>query len=78
MNYLRKMGTDASKPFLETAPWVIAVFAERYGSDKKGARQGHHYVRESVGIAKGFLINALHQLSIVTLTHMPKPTKFLN
>ena len=78
MNDLRKIGTNAPKPFLETVPWVIAVFAERYGSDKKGARQGHYYVPESVGIATGFLINALHQLGIAALTYTPKPTKFLN
>ena len=78
MNDLKKIGTDASKPFLKPAPRVIAVFAERYGSDKKGARQGHYYVPESVGIATGFLINALHQLGIATLTHTPKPMKFLN
>ena len=58
----KKTGTDASKPFLETAPWLIAVFAERYGIDEKGARQKHYYVPESVGIATGFLINAFHQL----------------
>ena len=78
MNYLKKIGADASKPFLETAPRVIAVFAERYGSDEKGARQGQYCVPESVGIATGFLINALHQLGIATLTHTPKPMKFLN
>ena len=78
LNDLKKIGTDASKPFLETAPWLIAVFAERYGIDESGVRQKHYYVPESVGIATGFLINAFHQLGIATLTHTPNPMKFLN
>jgi iodotyrosine deiodinase len=78
LNDLRKIGTDACKPFLETAPWLIAVFSERYGIDETGARQKHYYVPESVGIATGFLINAFHQLGIATLTHTPNPMKFLN
>ena len=78
LNDLKKIGTDASKPFLETAPWLIAVFAERYSIDEKGARQKHYYVPESVGIATGFLINAFHHLGIATLTHTPNPMKFLN
>ena len=78
LNDLKKIGTDASKPFLETAPWLIAVFAERYGIDESGTRQKHYYVPESVGIATGFLINAFHQLGIATLTHTPNPMKFLN
>jgi len=78
VNDLKKIGIDASKPFLETAPWVIAVFAERYGIDETSARQKHYYVPESVGIATGFLINAFHQLGIATLTHTPNPMKFLN
>ena len=78
LNDLKKIGTDASKPFLETAPWLIAVFAERYSIDEKGARLKHYYVPESVGIATGFLINAFHHLGIATLTHTPNPMKFLN
>ena len=78
LNDLKKIGTDASKPFLETAPWLIAVFAERYGIDESGTRQNHCYVPESVGIATGFLIDAFHQLGIATLTHIPNPMKFLN
>ena len=78
LNDLKKIGTDASKPFLETAPWLIAVFAERYSIDEKGARQKHYHVPESVGIATGFLINAFHHLGIATLTHTPNPMKFLN
>lgn len=75
---LKKIGTDASKPFLETAPWLIAIFAERYATDSKGARRKNYYVPESVGIATGFLINAFHQLGLATLTHTPNPMKFLN
>ena len=75
---LKKIGTDASKPFLETAPWLIAIFAERYGVNADGSRQKHYYVPESVGIATGFLINACHQLGLATLTHTPNPMKFLN
>lgn len=78
MSDLGKIGTDASKPFLETAPWVIAVVAERYGIDEKGVRQKHYCVPESVGIATGFLINAFHQPGIAVLTHTPNPMKFLN
>jgi iodotyrosine deiodinase len=78
LNDLKKIGTDASKPFLETAPWLIAVFAERYGVDKEGVRHKNYYVSESVGIATGFLIQACHQLGLATLTHTPNPMKFLN
>ena len=63
---------------METAPCLIAVFAERYGIDEKGSRQKHYYVSESVGIAMGFLINAFHHLGIATLTHTPNLMKFLN
>lgn len=72
------LGTDASKPFLEEAPWLIAVFAERYGLDAAGQRKKNYYVPESVGIATGFLISALHNAGLATLTHTPSPMKFLN
>jgi nitroreductase len=75
---LKKLGTDADKPFLETAPWLIAIFAERYGFDEAGERRKNYYMSESVGIATGFLINALHQAGLATLTHTPNPMKFLN
>ena len=78
LNDLKKIGTDASKPFLETAPWLIAVFAERYAVDDAGKRRKNYYVPESVGIATGFLIQACHQLGLATLTHTPNPMKFLN
>ena len=75
---LSPLGTDDQKPFLETAPWLIAVFAERYGVDQEGNRYKNYYVSESVGIATGFLIQACHQLGLATLTHTPNPMKFLN
>jgi len=75
---LKKMGTDAQKPFLETAPWLIAIFAERYGFDDAGERRKNYYMPESVGIATGFLIAALHEAGLATLTHTPNPMKFLN
>ena len=72
------LGTDAQKPFLETAPWLIAIFAERYGFDNSGEKQKNYYVSESVGIATGLLINALHNVGLATLTHTPNPMKFLS
>lgn len=72
------LGTDAQKPFLETAPWLIAIFAERYGVDSDGNKRKNYYISESVGIATGFLITALHTAGLATLTHTPSPMKFLN
>ena len=72
------MGTDASKPFLETAPWLIAIFVKRHGIDEQGNKQKNYYTSESVGIATGFLINALHEAGLATLTHTPNPMKFLS
>lgn len=74
---LAPLGTDADKPFLETAPWLIAVFAQRHGL-KDGRRIKHYYVPESVGIATGLLIAALHNAGLATLTHTPAPMGFLN
>ena len=78
LNDLKKIGTDASKPSLETSPWLIAVFAERYAIGDKGNRPKNYYVSESVGIATGFLIRAFHQLGLATLSHIPNPVKFRN
>ncbi len=75
---LAPLGTDDKKPFLETAPFLIVVFAEKYGLDDKGNKQKNYYVPESVGIATGVLINALHHAGLATLTHTPSPMKFLN
>lgn len=74
---LRPLGTDWNKPFLETAPWLVIVFAEMYGLSPSGSRQTNYYVRESVGIACGIFITALHQAGLATLTHTPSPMKFL-
>jgi nitroreductase len=74
---LAPLGTDAVKPYLETAPWLIAVFAERYGIAPDGSRRTHYYVQESVGIATGFLLAALHHAGLVALTHTPSPMGFL-
>ncbi len=75
---LAHLGTDDRKPFLETAPWLIAIFAQRWGRDAEGRKVKHYYAPESVGIATGFLIAALHQAGLATLTHTPAPMAFLN
>ena len=75
---LAPLGTDEHKPFLELAPYLIVVFAQSYGLDEAGEKIKHYYVSESVGIATGFLINALHHSGLATLTHTPSPMKFLN
>ena len=75
---LSVLGTDADKPFLETAPWLIAIFYERFGLDGDGVKQKRYYPQESVGIATGLLIAALHRAGLVTLTHTPSPMGFLN
>ena len=78
LNALKHIGTDANKPHLEKAPYLIIVFAERYSINKKSEKIKNYYVSESVGIATGFLITALHFAGLVTLTHTPSPMKFLN
>jgi iodotyrosine deiodinase len=75
---LAPLGTDAHKPYLETAPCLIAVFAQRYGLTSTGERRTHYYVQESVGIATGFLLAALHHAGLVALTHTPNPMGFLS
>lgn len=75
---LAPLGTDADKPFLETAPWLIAVFYERFAVDNAGVKHKRYYPQESVGIATGLLIAALHHAGLVTLTHTPSPMGFLN
>jgi nitroreductase len=75
---LAPLGTGPEKPFLETAPWLIGIFEQRWGYDADGAKVKHYYPRESVGIATGLLISALHEAGLATLTHTPSPMKFLN
>lgn len=75
---LEPLGTDEHKPYLETAPWLIAIFARRFGERPDGSKVTHYYVSESVGIATGFLIAALHHAGLATLTHTPSPMGFLN
>ncbi len=75
---LEPLGTDEHKPFLTEAPVLIAIFLERYGIGANGKRIKNYYTPESVGIATGFLIAALHQAGLATLTHTPSPMGFLN
>tara|TARA_R110002020_G_scaffold156117_15_gene337813 strand:- start:7558 stop:8256 length:699 start_codon:yes stop_codon:yes gene_type:complete len=75
---LAHLGTDWDKPFLETAPWLIAIFAQRWGIDAQGRKVKHYYVPESVSIAIGLLIASLHSAGLATLTHTPSPMGFLN
>jgi hypothetical protein len=75
---LRKLGTDENKIFLETAPYLIAVFLKKTGVDEEGNVIKNYYTAESVGIATGMLITALHLSGLATLTHTPSPMKFLN
>ena len=75
---LAPLGTDASKPYLVDATYLIAVFAQRYRRDADGRMHKHYYVNESVGIATGFLVGALHHAGLATLTHTPSPMGFLN
>jgi nitroreductase len=75
---LADLGTDYQKPFLEDAPYLIVVFAEVYGLAADGARRKHYYVRESVGIAVGMLIAAIHNAGLVTLPYTPPRAGFLS
>lgn len=78
LDALAPLGTDASKPFLEEAPVLIAIFAESFELDPDGEKVKNYYVTESVGIATGILITGLHQAGLATLTHTPSPMGFLN
>lgn len=78
LDALAPLGTDAHKPFLESAPYLIAIFAQPYAIAPDGRKVKHYYVAESVGIATGFLIVALHHAGLATLTHTPSPMGFLN
>ena len=78
LNALVPFGTDENKPFLETAPYLIVIFEQKYKIDKNGKKEKHYYTSESVGIATGMLITAIHRVGLATLTHTPSPMKFLN
>jgi nitroreductase len=75
---LEPLGTDWHKEFLETVPWIVVLFEQRYGLDADGNRLKHFYVKESVGIACGMFIAAIHQMGLATLTHTPSPMAFLS
>ncbi len=78
LDALAPLGTDAHKPFLESAPYLIVIFAEKFSHDESGEKQKNYYVTESASIATGILITALHNAGLATLTHTPSPMKFLN
>lgn len=78
LDALKPLGTDAQKPYLEHAPWLIAVFSQKKGGIHAEDKNTNYYVHESVGIATGMLITALHNAGLVTLTHTPKPMQFLS
>lgn len=75
---LEPLGTDEHKPFLETAPYLVAVFLQKFGQLQDGRKVKHYYPAESTGLATGMLITALHVAGLATLTHTPSPMKFLN
>ena len=78
LNAVEPFGTDEHKPFLETAPYLIAIFAKSYETGSDGQKEKNYYVQESVGIASGILITAIHNAGLVSLTHTPSPMNFLN
>ncbi|MFQ5636781.1 MAG: nitroreductase family protein [bacterium] len=75
---LQPLGTDENKPFLEIAPYLIVIFAQSYGVESDGHVRKNYYVQESVGIATGMLITAIHHAGLASLTHTPSPMRFLN
>jgi hypothetical protein len=77
LDALAPLGTDEHKPFLEAAPYLIAIFAQRYDMLPDGKQEKNYYVTESVGIAAGLLITAIHHAGLVSLTHTPSPMNFL-
>jgi nitroreductase len=78
LEVLRPLGTDERKPFLEIAPWLIAVFIRRFERRPDSSKRKHYYTDESVGLATGLLLAALHRAGLASLTHTPSPMKFLN
>lgn len=75
---LAPLGTDWQKPYLEDAPWLVVVFEQRFEEDPASGRRKHYYVKESVGIACGIFISALHRLGLATVPHTPSPMAFLS
>jgi nitroreductase len=75
---LGPLGTSWEKPYLEIAPWLVVVFEELFGLNDDGAKRKNYYVKESVGIACGLFIAAIHNMGLVTLTHTPSPMRFLS
>lgn len=78
LDALAPIGTDADKPYMETAPWLICIFAQRRGGVEAGEDRKNYYIHESVGIATGLLIAACHEAGLATLVHTPNPMSFLN
>ncbi|MGF6172376.1 nitroreductase family protein [Ensifer sp. 4252] len=78
LDALAPLGTDEDKPFLETAPYLITIFSQKRGGPNPGDMKKNYYINESVGIATGILITALHHAGLATLTHTPAPMNFLN
>jgi hypothetical protein len=74
---LEPLGTDEHKPHLTEAPWVVVVFRKAYGVNADGSKRPFYYTQESVGIATGFFVAAVHMMGLVTLTHTPNPMGFL-
>ncbi|MBX2801921.1 MAG: nitroreductase family protein [Myxococcales bacterium] len=74
---LAPLGTDWQKPYLEVVPWIVVLFAQRWGTNPDGSRRKHYYVQESCGIAAGLFVAALHRMGLCTLTHTPSPMGFL-
>ncbi|MCA9573227.1 MAG: nitroreductase family protein [Myxococcales bacterium] len=75
---LAPLGTDWRKPYLETVPWIVVLFAQKHGFHADGSHKKHYYVKESVGIAAGLFVTALHEMGLATLTHTPSPMTFLS
>ncbi|GJM37790.1 MAG: oxidoreductase [Acidimicrobiales bacterium] len=74
---LAPLGTDHHKEFLEIAPWLVVLFEQRFGEHEDGSKKTHYYVKESVGIAAGLFVTAIHQMGLATLPHTPSPMAFL-
>ena len=74
---LAPLGTDSNKSYLETVPWIVVAFEQRYGYNPDGSRQKNYYVKESVGLACGLFVASLHTVGLATLTHTPSPMAFL-